>query len=1177
MPSLADLLRRRKETEAVTNRLLGRALSSSTASALGSTAGELDARAQNRRATTLRQLISQGKLDPEELGPRDKRDVGSKWLQQFLTVPSPGVETPDFLGVGGPVGASIGNFFGGAASFAKSLPGGLVKTGASLASDLGTSTASILHPGVPSATGKTESPSIGLPETQKNIIDPTIQYYQEKYSGSPGEIAHKALVEDPFGTVLDVGTVASLGSGAAARGGSLAARAGRAAEFAAPEGSILEKAGSQVANAGDFFKGFGYYGTRGKRPDLVVGKNIPIPREYGASPVVRMGQKLSDKYLEHIPTVGEKLATLRGKFAQHGIINTVAGRERILGSFMAATESKDFIKASKSLDDNESIALTLLKNGASMQPVRPRGGIERGNISALDAFKDYLDASLRGELPDGYNAQQMERLGVDPATIQALRAKLDDPDLVALIENPSDNMIKASDVWDQQVDRNLQTHPIDADEHLKRVYAPQQALRVKPEDLADAGDPSAIEAIKDPSGAFDRFSAKHAEETGEPFPIRPNYIPHELAEGTFAGSITKMERAKPVERIALAHQLVGRQHPTYLTGSDMQAFLSGAMRMGTQPMIDFIFKREKFLASEGMIDQLVSKLAEKDSRGEVVRASNPSEMRAKGYDPHTHVALDLEGAVQFFKNEDDFLKTITDMVDEVKKDSPKDVADRADKIADGVAEFAELSGRKTVQEVVGSSRPDGIVMTRDAATHIKHTLEAMRPAATKAGRGYDRMMSMWRAATLGFMPRWWINTVVGSTFMMLLSGAARPKYIISAVRYGGRGERAAKLMRNAPELRPGIFGEQVEAAQDIGAPLTRVGKTVHQASNKAFASVENLESFFKRVGFFHQLDKQAKANMRQIGEVMDGYTHTPHMRDEYINNILDNHPEMVDHALNEVNRFFYNYTSLGPLERRYVRRVIPFWGWYKFVTKLAYQLPFQYPGRTLVLDKLSRVGREFEEKELGILPFDVKGAIFLNNNRSKTEYIPTFGLNPLSDFANPAAPEGTLQGLLSTQQLSPVLGAFIQSIGMDPFRGTPNELSPQDNLLQGPFGNVINPETGEEVPGGLSGAFSTERFLGSLVRSLPQVRSLEIANAGGRYVYPESIPFVNEKPIPMEAGDAYGEGGDSTSFLLRSFLGGFPPKTENLRDYQNQLAEDIKYGESVRKNQLERLRKSGVR
>lgn len=1172
MPTLAELITRRKRSESATNQILSKLIQRETAQALGGTAGKVDARAAHIRTDTLRRLLNSGELSPDELGPRDRAMVGPVWLKQFMDVPQPGTDlSPDFLGVGGPVGAGISNFFTGAAEFAKSLPGGLAKTGASLGSDIAgniTDPLGAQGPLGPLGGRPLDQLERSMPETTKNVIRPTVDYYRQKYSGSAGDIARKALVEDPFGTVLDVGTAATLGAGTAARTGSLAARAGQTLEALGGEG-VAGRVGAQVGEVGKYLKGYGFRGTRGTRPDLTIGKNIKVPREYGVSPIVRAGQRFSDEYLHRIPTIGEHLASMRAKFAQHKIINTEAGRSRILGSFFAANESKGFIQAAKQLDDNESIALSLLKNGVSMQPVRPAGGVTRGMITALDAMKQYIDASLENKLPEGYNIQQMEKLGVDPDAVRALRAKLDDPDLQMLIEDPSEAMIKASDVWDDQVDRNLQTHPIDPEEHVRRVWAPQQALRIKPEDLGDYDSAAAIEAIKDPRGAFERFSARHAEEAGGEFPIRPNYIPHELAEGTFTGSLTGIERSKSLPRVSLAQQLVGRHHPSYLTSSDMQAFLSGAMRVGTRPMTEFIHKRERFLAHEGMISSLIGRLAEKDHQGETVRVADESEMRAKGYSPDTHVALDLEGTVQFFKNETDFLKTIVSMVDEVRKDAPKAVADRADEITKGVTEFAELSGRKTVQEVVGATKPDRIVMTREAASHLRDTLETMTPARSKVGRGYDRMMSMWRSMTLSLMPRWWINTLVGSSFLTVLSGAARPKYLGAAWRYGGRGEKAAKLTQIAPELKPGIFGAELHEAESLG-------RRRFAPSRAIFTRVENLESFFKRAGFFHQLDKQAKAAMHQLDEVLEGFSRSPYLKDEYINNILDNHPELIDHALNEVNRFYYNYTSLGPFERRHVRRFVPFYGWYKFVTKLVYQLPFQYPGRTLVLDKMSRIAQDFEDEELGILPFDVKGAIFLNNNRSDEQYVPTFGLNPLSDFANPAAPEGTLQGMLSTQQLAPMIGAFIQAIGLDPFRGTPNELSPEDNLLTGMFGRVIDPETGEEVPGGLSGAFSTQRFLGSLMRSIPQVRTLEMMNAGGRYVYPESIPFLDEKPIPVPAGEVY-EGQGPTNFLLRSFLGGWPPRSINLREYQHELDEDVKYGRSQRKSQLERLRKAGVR
>lgn len=1174
MASLGELIRRKRQDETATNRILGHLLTTETANKVGTVAGNIDAEAAQRREGKLKNLINEGKLSPDQLGPRDRMLVGKKFLQHYAEVPQPGKGTPSFLGVGGPLGESLSNFASGLVSFGKNLPGGIYTTGKAIGQDVAHDVtnpedAAKLGLGVVNPIYGVTHLSDFAPHVSEEIVDPTIQYYKEKYGqGSLHDIARRALIEDPFGTALDVGTLATLGAGAAGKAGAIAGRAGETLEASRAGEGLLGKIGTGLREGGNYFKQYGYRGTRGTREPLQVGKNIaPIKREYGASPLVRAGQRLSDKYLQDVPGVGPKLAEWRGRLAQNHIINTLAGRERIQGSFEAARQSKDMVKAAKALDGDESIALTLLKNGVNMQAARPRGGIARGNISMLDRYKEMLNASIENKLPAGSNIQQMP--GVDPQIAVDLRAKLDDPNLVKLIQEPTDKMVHASDVWDEQVQRNLETHGIEPEEHIKRVFGPQEALRSSMKDLHEAGNAAEMQAVKDPMGAFQRFSAQHQAETGQEFPIAPNYVPHEIAEGTYAGDLTNIKRPKPVPGVRFAYETIRRDRPKFLTENEMQAFLSGAMRTGPGPMIRQISEREHALAREGTLNEL-DRLTEKDPKtGDTLTAASDAEMEKMGFSRRTHVRVPLDGLARVYKDQVNFMKLTADVVGELLKDSPDEVAQRLPQITESLHQAADNSAEATMLNVTGLTKPEMPIMTREAANHLKHTFDAMMPDPLAFGRGYDRLISYWRTALLAASPRWWINTFVGSAFLTALSGAAKPRYFRAAWRYGGRGERAAELMKVAPELRPGLVGAEVHENE-----LLYHGRK--GPFQKVFTHVENMESFFKRAGFFKQLDEQAKARMRQMGEPIDEFTHIGKMRDEYISQLLHD-PDFVSHSLDGVNKFYYNYTSLGPLERRWVRRFVPFWGWYKFVTKLIWQLPFQYPGRTLVLDKLSKVAGDFEQNELGILPNTIKGAIFLNNNRNNEEYIPTFGLNPFSDFANPASPEGTMAGLVSSQQLAPFIGAFLESQGVDPYRGTPAELSPESGLLEGRFGSVLNPETGEEVPGGKGSADALQRFLGSLLRDIPQVRTLETLSQHGRYVYPESIPFINEKPIPVEEGEAYGQEGSPLEYAIRSLVGAAPPKNENLREYQKTLREEFEAGRSHRKSQMKLLRKAGVR
>ena len=1172
MATLAELLRKRKETEAATNRIISGTLTETAAGGLGQAVGRSSARQFAGRQNTLRQLLNKGELQLGELGPRDRQVVGPHWLRQFQTVTPPREKRPNLFGIGGDVGESTKNLLTGFAGL-RYLPQGLFELGKGITSDI-----SRYRPegsGLMSFAG-----GLDAPETKRLLIDPEKEYFKHKYSGSPKEIGRKTLIEDPFGTLLDVGALLTLGAGSAAKVGKTASRAGQAAELGAREGSILAKTGGRVRQTGEYLKGFGYKGTRGKRPDLLIGKSIKVPREFGMSPLVRTGQRLTDKYGRGATGAERGFAGWRARFAQYVPINTIAGRAKILSSHLGALHSKKLTRTLKKLSDKEGFALVTLKNAISPQPVRPRGGIERGMISSLDAYKEVLDSSLVGRNAPGYNAADAVKRGADIEFIRAKRKALDDPEIEAMINNPEQypDIVKASDIWDEQVERNLQTLNIPAEEHMKRVFGLQGALRLSPEKLSKYKSMEGVEAIKDPVGSFDRFAARHAEETGQEFPVRPNWVPHSIAEGKFTGDLSKIERAAPIERVAKAESVVSVGKPPFLMDSDLRAIISGGARIDTGLMREHIGKRERFLQDKEAIAQITNKLGEKDANGELIRARTPEEA---GFSSRTHEVVPVEGVVQFFKQEVDATKIVNSTFEELRRDAPGEVAGRIDKVTQGMNEFLENDARRAVREVQGATASKGVVMTKPAAKSFIDTWEGMRPDRHKAFRGYDRTMGTWRMFVLFFSPRWWLNTFAGSAFLSGMSGGLlNPRYLVAAARYSGNGDKAAKLMEKAPEHKPGIRGIEIEMEESRRFGVKRdpfEGGPIKRAGQKIATKVENMESFFKRIGLFQQLDKQGRAAMHQAGEVLDGYSRGWWMKDEYIDNLL-NHPQMLDGALNEWNRFFYNYNQLGPVERKWFRRAQPFWGWYKFVTKLVYQLPFQYPGRMHVLNTLSSTAQEFEESELGIIPNNLKGAIFLNKELTDTKYLPTFGLNPFADFANPAAPEGTLQGMLNSYQLAPLFSAAVEAMGLSPTRGQITELSPESGYLQGPFGRIIDPKTGEEVPGGIGSVAGAERFLGGLARSLPQVKALETIKAGGRYVYPESIFPFSTKPVPVEAGEAYGEGGSALSYLLTSLFGAAGgTRTRNLREYQNQLKEDVEYGRSRRKGQLKRLRKSGLR
>jgi hypothetical protein len=289
--------------------------------------------------------------------------------------------------------------------------------------------------------------------------------------------------------------------------------------------------------------------------------------------------------------------------------------------------------------------------------------------------------------------------------------------------------------------------------------------------------------------------------------------------------------------------------------------------------------------------------------------------------------------------------------------------------------------------------------------------------------------------------------------------------------------------------------------------------------------------------------------------------------DEYMSEILNN-PELVQSAIDDLNRFSYNFASLGPYERRYVRMAIPFWGWYKFISKFAYRLPAEYPGRTNVIANIGMLGNITQE-EYGQFPEWLRGFIGLDQSgKGELTYLSTMGLNPLAQFFNPFSPQGVVQGAVNVGQASPPIQALLATMGVDTLRGGVVPISPQEGVAPDFFGSWINTQEGKETSPMVEGA-ARRGFMG-LLRAAPQFRMAEERLAGGRPVYPESIPFVSPRPMPIREGTRR-----DTSILAalgQSF--GVYPKHFDLRAYQRLLPERVKYARARNKTQMQKLRRS---
>jgi hypothetical protein len=276
---------------------------------------------------------------------------------------------------------------------------------------------------------------------------------------------------------------------------------------------------------------------------------------------------------------------------------------------------------------------------------------------------------------------------------------------------------------------------------------------------------------------------------------------------------------------------------------------------------------------------------------------------------------------------------------------------------------------------------------------------------------------------------------------------------------------------------------------------------------------------------------------------------------------------MARQALEDVNTFAYNFATLGPIERRYVRQIIPFWGWYKFISGLAYKLPVIYPGRSNILAQLGMIGSADVNRILGGGPPWLAGVLPLGNDKGRQLYLSTMGLNPFSQIFDPVGPEGAAAGALQLGQGSPAIQSILAGFGVDTMRGGEVPISPQSGIAADFLGRYWNTKTGKETD--ITKQDSGWRILAALGRSFPQWRIGERMHAGGASVYPENVPFLHERPMPTAPENRYGTGiEDALSQII-----GVSPKSFDIKKYEANRKDALRYARTRNKNALKKLRK----
>lgn len=1070
--------------------------------------------AAQRRRKLLNLALRIGTIKPEQVSSSDR-----SLLDMRTGGPSKG--GGGFLNsigsVLGDVGRTVGNLGSDLGDMAIHLPGGLYTMGKSVVDD-------ITHPSPVGSTGFNPDPlTRNQSQIQKNIIDPTVEglksdavTLKELVTGHP-----ERFIQHPLNPLLTVGAAFSGGATALGRGGGAIARA----EAMAGREGALAQVGRRMAQITS---------PEGRSPTL-----SQFTRRYSTSPTFKLGQMASDKFVDS--RVGNRLnlPILQDRRAMRRFLDQTFGEARQAIEHRTSLVNKPLAQSLTRMSPEERVATYYSLRGVNSPDLV---------VAYVERLRQSLERTQEAGLGNTVEGDYIGRFARDLVSPDAARVQLQNlsnPQVLNFIENPTQQMRDFGVMWDDYIRSRHPELGIDPEQHIEHIGSLQRELNPDLEEL------STPEGGIRPSYVPDMAARDMAFQEPGRFNLirRGPFARNEKMAGVFQGPIRSPEPLRnPVA--------------PYLKGSSLETVLTGAQRTDPRLFLDHVRRIEDDLIMREFNVGTVEHLGFKGDSGATMSFRSTDEMNRalvermgnaraspiatpdewKQWDPRNWVLVTPDLPIRWYREGHNSVEGVLRGLEEQGIDVNAVTKEDLERLL-------ESGARGFWESVLGATRTPGVAIPRTAFRRVVDNIEASRPYMPGLAQ-YARLLNTWRTLTLAYMPRWLVNTAVGSTMMAMAKGLFNPRHYRQGMRLAREDSLPASV-----RLGGVVHGEALEAG-------SRLGRVHFPVTRGIFKMVQSVEDFFRQASFVQSLEKGAKQKMAEQGVILDKYRPFWNRdRNEFIDNLIRTEPDLVRNAIDDVDRFAYNFTSLSPFERRYIRLLIPFWGWYKFITKFAYRLPTEYPGRTRIIAAISDIGERIENEQ-GPIPPWIKGSIILGRRDGVLSYIPTLGLNPISQFANPFSDEGAVSGLLRLGQLSPPIQAGLSGMGINTMDASQQAISPVEGVANDWTGGLVDTQTGEPVE--LQGRASGRRVLRSLLTSVPQIRLADLAANEGRPAYPDSIPILEHRTMPVQD---ISRRDVSPLGILNQFVGAQPRKY-NVRKYQKNLRKRAKYARSVAKRQL---------
>lgn len=386
---------------------------------------------------------------------------------------------------------------------------------------------------------------------------------------------------------------------------------------------------------------------------------------------------------------------------------------------------------------------------------------------------------------------------------------------------------------------------------------------------------------------------------------------------------------------------------------------------------------------------------------------------------------------------------------------------------DGTWQEMEIrDGRLTEKEGVATTREPGKVQ-EVAVVPAKFYTELVGEFTRSSEfvrRFIDTPTRVWRALTLNMRPAWIVNNFVGQMFLLALS-------------HGGRGMKAYFEQ----------FGKKGKVADDLAPELVDFGWAHESMADLAGLGGNKVTRGMRRISdFMGDLNARlTDSHTRKAAWVAEMEPHIRRLRKsdpslsyEDAAKRLWQDEKFADEITQRVLDDMIDFSDLSEVERRIVKRAIPFWSWIKGISKRTARLVADEPWKAAAGVALAEIGQDAVRDRYGDVPHFLQGIIDAPDALTgKDGVLTTQGMNPfmtpgdvvamISGTVLPGRQDGPQNPLA---QMNPLFKAPLEALSnRDFFYG--RDLDPRGvkrSLVQRLLTDVQRDENGEVdlKPGG---------------------------------------------------------------------------------------------------------------